>query len=88
MKVSKAVVSCMPIMVQKGLHIDGFGEGTLILEVVYSEKKCHNEFTIDFLYDNRRKKKSLRRFESCLRAVRSFRRYVLLSDEVKMGFGV
>lgn len=74
----------MDIMVTEAT-LDGLGEGTLALEALWEQGKP--VFIINFF---RKKKcvKSIRRFESLLRAVRSFRRYVLLSDEVKMGFGV
>ena len=75
----------------KGVTLDAMGEGVLSLSVVEGEKDKF--FRIEFvpkmmLKEIKPRKKILRTFPSgsCLRATRSFRRFCLLSDEIKAGY--
>ncbi len=68
-------------------------EGMLSLVAVTGEdvvnpKNGSREFHILFCEKGKRNKRLLRNFPSgaCLKAVRSFRRMVLLSDELKAGY--
>ena len=63
-------------------HLDGYGEGVLALSKSLLDKE--KPFMVSFSNENG--DTLLRRFPNILRAVRSYRRYILLSDEIENGF--
>lgn len=73
----------MVIASQKA-YIDGMGESVLRLIAVEDEKSGSVEFIVSAIKGNIIR--YLRRFPTLLRALRSYRRYVNLSDEIKMGY--
>ena len=67
--------------------IDGYGDGVLMLSRIIKAKEGEYAFLITFSpLENFQGAIVLRRFPSILRAVRSYRRYILMSEEVKNGY--
>lgn len=65
------------------INTDGYGKATIRLKVEW-EKKAISAYTVEL--QKRGRFIILRRFPTLLRAFRSYRRFVNLSDEIESGY--
>lgn len=69
------------------INTDGYGKATIRLKVEW-EKKAISAYIVELYYMVEHKERfiTLRRFPTLLRAFRSYRRFVNLSDEIESGY--
>ena len=79
------------VLAAQNAWIEGVGEVLLYLDAVSEDGGTAEEFTVGYANTKRINGKPVRfcvrRFPSVLKAIRSYRRFVNLSDEVRLGYG-
>lgn len=80
------------VLAAQNAWIEGVGEVLLYLDAVSEDGGTADEFTVGYantkhLSHGKSVRFCIRRFPSVLKALRSYRRFVNLSDEVRLGYG-
>lgn len=79
------------VLAAQNAWIEGVGEVLLYLDAVSEDGGTAEGFTVGYVNAKRINGKQVRfcvrRFPSVLKALRSYRRFVNLSDEVRLGYG-
>lgn len=80
------------VLAAQNAWIEGVGEVLLYLDATSEDGWTADEFTVGYANTQQRVngkpvRHCMRRFLSILKALRSYRRFVNLSDEVRLGYG-